>query len=87
MDKIFALYHFKESRELIIRNYTTKGMFRELEDLLLIEEGIYRFNDCIYLSKDRNKLRELAKQIKDVWVKEAELRLKELKEMKIVVKY
>ncbi len=62
-------------------------MVRKIEDLPLVEEGIYRFNDCIYLSEDRDKLREFAKRLKEQWVKEVESRLKELNEMKVVVKY
>ena len=87
MDRIFALYYFKESCELTIRNYKTTVMVRRIEDLPLVEEGIYRFNDCIYLSEDRDKLREFAKRLREEWIGEVESRLKELNEMKIVVKY
>lgn len=83
MSKFYALYHDESKLELIIENFDPGYI-----TLDKIEENmIYYWNDKIYIATNRKILREQAKVLKTNWLMKTEIRLNEIKELKVKTKY
>lgn len=82
----FSLYHMKDSRVLKIERhdkpkFTVKRTV-EKENQYQNDE-VVSFNDRYYICKDRKKLKQFALELKDEWIEEAQLKLKQLEDIKI----
>lgn len=76
---MFSLYIDKEKMELVV------GKINNLTDIVTNE--IVKFNSCYYIGPDRKELKKYAENMKLEWLKEAEDRVENLKNLKIKNKY
>ena len=79
----YELYHNKETLELIIK--TSKSKFYNIYKE--VKPNIFDFNDCYYISEDRNILKQFANELKDELLAEAIERLSKLEKLMVKIKY
>lgn len=82
---MFSLYHNK--KEIEIRIEKVKDYKKWFLELSCNENEVVRYNDCYYVSNSRKALNDLAKKIKEDWIKEHEELLKKYQNMEILRKY
>lgn len=71
----YGLYHWKEKKQ--IKVITNPNLYTNYTD------EIKEFNDFYYVSTNLKKLKELASQLKNEWIKEAENEFNKTKNIKI----
>lgn len=78
---MYKLKHNKKDVELTISNFNISNS-RELQD-----DEVGYWNECIWIATNRKILREEAQEILKKWIKETEVQLEKLKNLKIKTKY
>lgn len=78
--KIFAysLHHNKEQCLFEIKKNKTMGI-NVPESCEIKDDDLIRYNDCHYISNDRNALVDKARELRDEWIKEYEEKIAKLK--------
>ena len=83
--KIYQLYHDKEKGDLrvspIQRVFDNTYIDKALTDKP--QDYIYCYNDCYFFSLSRKDLVQKAREIKEEWIKELEVKLEMYKNIKI----
>ena len=74
---MYSLYHDKEKG--IIKVSKTPKAMQDIEH----KEEITRYNHCYYLCLYRKPLVELARQMRNEWIKELESQIDNLRNLKI----
>lgn len=82
---MFSLYHNKKGIEIKIEK--VKDYKKWFLELPCKGNEILEYNSCYYISNDRKALNELAKEIKENWIKEHEELLKKYQNMEVKRKY
>lgn len=78
--KIFAysLYHNKENGLLEIKKNKTMGI-NVPEPCEIKDDDLIYYNDCHYISNNRNVLADKAMKLRDEWIEEYEEKITKLK--------
>lgn len=82
---MFKLYHNKAEKKIEISK-VKDGEWFFLEKQCK-EDDIVKYNNCFFLSNNRKKLNELAKELKADWIKEYKALLEQYQNMEIKRKY
>jgi hypothetical protein len=79
----YELYHNKETLELTIKPSKNKLAIGYKE----VKPNIFYYNDCFFVSTDRDILKQFANELKNEWLIEVIDRLDKLEKLRVKIKY
>ena len=82
---MYKLYHNKNGLEIEISK--VKDFQKWFLEIPCTGNEVVRYNDCYYVSNNRKALNELAKKMKEEWIKDKETLLEQYSNMEIKKKY
>ena len=75
----YQLFNKKDEAKIIVEKM--KPVFNDVRHK--VNERVWKYNDNYYFSLDKKKLLELAEELKNKWISEAELLLEKYNSIKI----